>query len=298
MWTAPAAGDPVPPGMVRGDDGLLHRPGDRTDSYREPDGTWHHVDDPADTFRDKRFRLQNDTGGFYRGDDDPLAGVDYEYKVQKGDTDPHTMQDPDRADELKEASDKRLELQTQRDKQRVKLDRLMAEFGVTARNDLAPDKVASKIAELSDAVDNDATLSQAEKDAKAAKLLALQSTANKYFTMGVKMVALSKLLGETAGLDYALSRPGAILLTPFIGAFDGAGVVDMASIVPPTRPGDPPTLLVVEAKGVGATLGGSKIARAEQGSPEYLRRTLDMDQNLRRILNETPEQMRARRSRR
>ncbi|WP_280305178.1 YwqJ-related putative deaminase [Nocardia neocaledoniensis] len=287
-------GEPVPPGMVRGDDGLLHRPGDRTDSYREPDGTWHHVDDPADTFRDKRFRLQNDTGGFYRGDADPLAGADYEYKVQKGDSDPHTMQDPGRADELKEASDKRLELQTQRDKQRVKLDRLMAEFGVTARNDLAPDKVAGKIADLSAALDNDATLTQAEKEAKAAKLTALEATANKYFKMGVKMVALSKLLGETAGLDYALSRPGSILLTPFVDAFDGAGVVDIASIVPPTRPGDPPTLLVVEAKGVGATLGGSKIARAEQGSPEYLRRTLEMDQNLRRILNETPEQMRAR----
>ncbi|MEU4319040.1 hypothetical protein AB0F85_16210 [Nocardia fluminea] len=286
--------DSVPPGMLRGDDGLLHRPGDRPDSYREADGTWHHVDDPANTFRDKIFRLQNDSGGFYRGDDDPLAGADYEYKVQKGSADSHTMRDPGRADELKKASGERLELQTQRDKQRVKLDRLMAEFGVTARNDLAPDKVAGKIADLTAAVDNDATLSQAEKEAKAAKLMALESTANKYFKQGVKMVALSKLLGETAGRDYALSRRGSILLTPFIGAFDGAGVVDYASIVPPTRPGDPPTLLVVEAKGVGATLGGSKIARAEQGSPEYLRRTLDMDQNLRRVLNETPEQMRAR----
>ncbi|WP_427905536.1 hypothetical protein [Nocardia sp. FBN12] len=284
--------DSVPPGMIRGDDGLLRRPDDRLDSYRDPDGTWHHVDDPANSVRDKGFRLQRPEGGFLRGD--PLVDSAYLYEVQKGDSDSHTMRDSDRADALSDASERRMELQTERNGVRDDLDRLMGEFDVKKRHDLAPEKVAAKIEDLTADVMADESLTPEEMVSKLEALADLESAAERYFTLGTEMVGVSKLLGETAGLDVALSRPGAVLLTPFVGAFDGAGVVDIASYVPPAGAGSPPTLLVVEAKGVGAGLGGSKIARAEQGSPEYLRRTLDMDRNLRRILNEMPEQMRAR----
>ncbi|MGF0315119.1 hypothetical protein [Nocardia fluminea] len=284
--------DPVPPGMVRGDDGLLRRPGDRLDSYRDPDGTWHHVDDRENTVRDQRFRLQRPEGGFLRGD--PLVGSEYLYEAQKGDSDSHTMRDPDRADALSDASDRRMELQTERNGVRDDLDRLMTEFDVENRHDLAPEKLAGRIEDLTAEVMADESLTPEEMVGKLESLADLESAAEQYYKLGTEMVGVSKLLGETAGLDVALSRPGAVVLTPFAGAFDGAGVVDIASYVPPTDADSSPTLLVIEAKGVGAGLGGSKIARAEQGSPEYLRRTLDMDQNLRRVLNEVPEQMRAR----
>ncbi|WP_336085378.1 WXG100-like domain-containing protein [Nocardia sp. SSK8] len=280
--------DPVPPGLVRGDDGQLHRPGDRPDSFRDPDGTWHHNDDPPGTKRNVDFRLY-DSGGFIK---DHLTGGEYQHRVQKGDSEPHIVQDPERAREMAEASTRRVELQTERNNTGKELAKLMKEFALKDKHELAPKALPEKIKSLRQALLADTTLSEQERARKRALLDDLEDVATDYNDQGREMVELSKKLGEVAGTDYALARPGAVKLSPFDGAFDGAGVVDIAAFIP--ADGDsPPTLLVVEAKGVGATLGGSKVISAEQGSPEYLRHILGKDRNLVRLLNETPEQLRA-----
>ncbi|MFE9787959.1 hypothetical protein ACFYO7_21525 [Nocardia salmonicida] len=292
----PARGsdDSVPPGMVRGEDGLLHRPGDRADSYRDPDGSWHHVDDPAGTKRNVKFGLYGPDGSFIK---DHLSSADYLYDAMKGDSDSHEMRDPDRAAELEAASERRLELQTERDGVRTELKKLMAEFEIKEAKELAPKRLSEAIQNLRQEIRSDPTLTPDERTARLELLGDLEDTATDYNDLGREMIEVSKTLGEVAGIDFALdpdARPRAVLLTPFEGAFDGAGVVDIAAYVPRADADSAPTLVVVEAKGVGSVLGGSKIAQAEQGSPEYLRRTLDMDRNLAQILNETPDQMLAR----
>ncbi|MEV4153851.1 hypothetical protein AB0J48_12585 [Nocardia salmonicida] len=286
--------DSVPPGMFRGEDGLLHRQGDRTDSYRDPDGTWHHVDDPAGTKRNVNFGLYGPGGAFVK---DHLSNADYLYDAMKGDSDTHEMRDPDRAAELEAASERRLELQTERDGVRAELKKLMAEFDIKEAKELAPKRLSEAIQNLRQEIRSDPALSPDERTARLELLGDLEDTATDYNDLGREMIEVSKTLGEVAGIDFALdpdARPRAVLLTPFDGAFDGAGVVDIAAYVPRADADSAPTLVVVEAKGVGSVLGGSKIAQAEQGSPEYLRRTLDMDRNLAQILNETPDQMLAR----
>ncbi|MFC4377440.1 hypothetical protein ACFO5K_25500, partial [Nocardia halotolerans] len=291
---AGAAADPVPPGMVRGDDGLLRRPGDRLDSYRDPDGTWHHVDDPAGTKRNVSFGLHGTDGSFVK---DHLSNADYLYDALKGASETHQIKDPARAAELAEASKQRLALQTKRDGVRVKLEPLMAEFGIKETKELAPKRLTNVIESLRREIQTDTSLSPDEQTRRQIRVDELEDTARDYNDDGRKMIQASKTLGEVAGIDFALdpdARPGALLLSPFEGAFDGAGVVDIAAYVPRADDDSAPKLVIVEAKGVGSVLGGSKTAQAEQGSPEYLRRTLNMDRNLARILNETPDQMRAR----
>ncbi|MFE6923270.1 T3SS effector HopA1 family protein, partial [Nocardia sp. NPDC057663] len=286
--------DPVPAGMFRGEDGLLHRPGDRPDSYRDPDGTWHQVDDAPNTYRDKGFGYHDaDTHWFLR---DHLSAAEYEFHVQKGDSAKYTVIDPDLAQQLRDASILRLELQAERDPIGDTVKRLMADFDIERIADLAAERLGPEIQRQQARVEADPTLSEADLIDKLTKLADLEAAATKYNDLGPKLVDASKQLGELAGRAFALDpqvRPGAVLLSPYVGAFDGAGTVDIASMVRAVD-GQPPTLVVVEAKGVGSTLGGSKKARAEQGSPEYLRRTLEMDRNLRVILNETPAEMAAR----
>ncbi|MFD6105984.1 hypothetical protein ACFWFQ_25325, partial [Nocardia salmonicida] len=207
------------------------------------------------------------------------------------------MRDPDRAAELDAASERRLELQTERDGVRTELKRLMAEFDIKEAKELAPKRLSEAIQNLRQEIRSDPALSPDQRTARLELLGDLEDTATDYNDLGREMIEVSKTLGEIAGIDFALdpdARPRAVLLTPFDGAFDGAGVVDIAAYVPRADADSAPTLVVVEAKGVGSVLGGSKIAQAEQGSPEYLRRTLDMDRNLAQILNETPDQMLAR----
>ncbi|WP_156371328.1 hypothetical protein, partial [Nocardia arizonensis] len=283
----------VPAGMTRGDDGLLRRPGDRADSYRDPDGTWHHRDDPPNSFRGENFRLRGDNGAFLG---DHLTDHGYTHDAQRGDARTYEVRDPHLAEQLHDASTRRLELQTERDAVAVELDRLKSEFGVEHNKELAPKRLTDRIQQLEAEIVSDPSLSEAEVVNRLTDLADLEDTARRYNDLGREMVDFSKRLGELAGLGYALDsdlHPDAVLLTPFAGAFDGAGVVDVASMVH-ARGVDPTTLVVVEAKGVGSELGGSKTISAQQGSPEYLRHILGLDRNLARILNETPEQMRAR----
>ncbi|WP_405164542.1 toxin glutamine deamidase domain-containing protein [Nocardia sp. NBC_01499] len=64
---------PPPRGMHRGDDGLLHEPGDRPNSYRtRADGRLHDITDPERTFRDGDYRLRDEHGYL----PDHLTGTD------------------------------------------------------------------------------------------------------------------------------------------------------------------------------------------------------------------------------
>ncbi|MGK8511912.1 hypothetical protein ACRS5S_29115 [Nocardia asiatica] len=287
------AGDDVPAGMYRDPDGLLHRLGDRPDSYRDPDGTWHHRDDDPGTYRDDTFRLRDELNNEFL--QDHLTKRPYRFLADPGPEQPYTVVDRVIADRITKTVAERATLQAQRDKANAAVKRHMAEFGIDKISDLAEEKLKPRVQKLETAI-LESSLSDAEKLAKLERLAEMHSNAKEFNRLGPLLVNASKTLGELGGRAFGLDadqRPGAVLLAPFEGAIDGADTVDIAVLVPGAD-GEPPKLVVIEAKGVGSQLGGSKVAEAQQGSPEYLRRTAAIDKNLRRILTETPEQVRAR----
>ncbi|WP_280186694.1 hypothetical protein [Nocardia gipuzkoensis] len=287
------AGGDVPAGMYRDADGLLHKLGDRPDSYRDPDGTWHHQDDAPDTYRDDTFRLRDALNNEFLPDH--LTKRPYRFLADPGPEDSYTVVDEVIARQIAKVVTERATLQSQRDTANDAVKRHMAEFGIKKISDLAEEKLQPRVQALETAI-LESSLSDAEKLAKLDRLAEMERNAAEFNRLGPLLVSASKTLGELGGKAFALDadvRPGAVLLSPFDGAIDGADTVDIAVLVPGVD-GGPPKLVVIEAKGVGSQLGGSKVAEAQQGSPEYLRRTAAIDKNLRRILTETPEQMHAR----
>ncbi|MGW0180772.1 hypothetical protein, partial [Nocardia sp. NPDC003345] len=231
---------------------------------------------------------------------DPLAeGSGYQYRAQPGESTPYRPADPDAAADLAAVSAERMALQAERDRVAADLQALAVEVGLVARIDLAdlryltPNKILDEIAHEEQQIQHDEGLSDSERSERLALIDDLHQRAEEYRDLVRQEVVTSQRLGEIGGLAYALDpelHPGAVQLTPFEGGSTAANVVDVAVLIP----GRPPKLLVVEAKGVGSTLGGSRLADAQQGAPEYLRRTLAMDRNLATVLTESPEQMRAR----
>ncbi|MEU6188351.1 hypothetical protein ABZ824_20660, partial [Nocardia sp. NPDC047038] len=285
--------DDVPTGMYRDADGVLHKFGDRPDSYRDPDGTWHHEDDAAGTYRDDSFRLHDELTKEYLSD--PLTNRPYRFMADPGDKQPYTVVDAKIAAQIAETVTERATVEAQRNKANDAVKRHMAEFEIKKISDLAEEKLPGRVEKLEiEILESD--LSDEEKQAKLDRLGEMERNAAEFNRLGPLLVKASKTLGELAGRAFGLdseARPGAILLSPFEGAIDGADTVDIAVLVPGAD-GGPPKLVVIEAKGVHWDLGGSKVAEAQQGSPEYLRRTAAIDKNLRRILTETPEEMAAR----
>uniref|UniRef100_UPI0024552B2E hypothetical protein n=1 Tax=Nocardia abscessus TaxID=120957 RepID=UPI0024552B2E len=287
------AGDDVPAGMYRDADGLLHKLGDPPDSYRDPDGTWHHRDDAPDTYRDDTFRLRDALNNEFLPDH--LTKRPYRFLADPGPEDSYAVVDEVIAGRIAKVVAERATIQSQRDTANDAVKRHMAEFGIKKISDLAEEKLQPRVQALETAI-LESSLSDAEKLAKLDRLAEMERNAAEFNRLGPLLVNASKTLGELGGKAFALDadeRPGAVLLSPFVGAIDGADTVDIAVLVPGVD-GGPPKLVVIEAKGVGSQLGGSKVAEAQQGSPEYLRRTAAIDKNLRRILTETPEQMLAR----
>ncbi|MGK8520579.1 hypothetical protein ACRS6B_02990 [Nocardia asteroides] len=285
--------DDVPAGMYRDDDGLLHKFGDRPDSYRDPDGTWHHKEDGPGTYRNDSFRLRNAVNNEYLTDH--LTKRPYRFLADLGPESPYTVVDERIARQIEKAVSERETLQKQRNEANKMVKRHMAEFGIKKITDLAEEKLATRVQSLLIKI-SESGLPEPEKLAKMDRLFEMERHAVEFNRLGPLLVNASKALGELGGRAFALDpnkRPGAVLLSPFEGAIDGADTVDIAVLVP-GGDGRPPKLVVVEAKGVGSRLQGSKVAEAQQGSPEYLRRTAAIDKNLRRILTETPEEMAAR----
>ncbi|WP_280498821.1 toxin glutamine deamidase domain-containing protein, partial [Nocardia cyriacigeorgica] len=259
--------------------------------YRGSDGNWHHTDDPPNTWRDKNFQLRD----AQRWIPDPRTSYGYLYEAQPGPAAPYQVTDAAIADRLAQASADRIALQAERDALGSLVKQHMGEFGITDIHDLAPKRLDAEIQRHINRISSDRDIPEPERIAKLIRLGELRAEAERYNDLGQDMVATSKLLGELGATAFVLDpalRPGAVQLTPFPGAFDGANTVDIAALEPGAG-GKPPKLVVVEAKGVGSTLGGSKTASAQQGSPEYLRRTLAIDTNLATLLRATPEQLRA-----
>src|SRR5690606_9826891 len=106
-------------------------------------------------------------GGFLK---DHLTGADYQHRVQKGDSESYEVRDPERAAELSEASARRLELQTERNNTGKELAKIMKEFGLTDKHELAPKALSEKIKSLRAELLADATLSEQERTRKRALL--------------------------------------------------------------------------------------------------------------------------------
>ncbi|WP_370465908.1 hypothetical protein, partial [Nocardia sp. GTS18] len=285
------------------------------DVYQSADGKWHHVLDPAGTFRDVNFRL-HDANGFCR---DPLTSSEFRYLAQEGPKRTYKVADPEIARQMADIVADRTVVQKRSDDALKIVNRLMGEFGVAKLGDIASSQKLDKVVaeqrrKLEDAYDDlqrdladrpdDPQLQRRETEIidKLERLDEFERAAACFNRLRPQLVAHSKALGELAARAFGLDPaefPGAVLLSPFDGDIDGRPVIDGANVLDvvvyvPGTDGAPPALISHEAKGVGSKLGGSKVASAEQGSPEYYRRTLRIDNNLHRILAETPEQMRQR----
>ncbi|WP_406265611.1 FHA domain-containing protein [Nocardia sp. NBC_00881] len=284
---------PPPNGMYRGEnDRLLHRPGDRDNTYRTRDGKLHHITDPENTFRDEGFGLHNAKGHFIR---DHLSEDGLTYRAQLGPEIPYQVKDPDIQNKIDALSVERNKQQINRDRAADVVKGHMSEFGIENIHELKAGELKNVIQDLREEIREDPSLSDVDKQAKLDRLREMGEYARKYNLLGVEMVATSKEMAELGGNAYAVDpvdRPGALLLTPFDGAFDGRDTFDTASYVPATE-NTPPTLLLVENKGVGSQLGSAmtETGRAQQGSPEYAQRTAAIDQNLAYRLRETLDQM-------
>ncbi|MBO0881711.1 MAG: hypothetical protein J2P17_15495, partial [Mycobacterium sp.] len=193
--------------------------------------------------------------------------------------------------ELAGLSAERRRLQSARNSAAAAVKAHMPEFGVADIFELKAADLDRVIARCHCDIDA-LRLSDTDDAEMRNRLLDMQIAAEDFNRLGVEMVDVSKRMGEVAGIAFALDRPGAVLLSPLLGATDRTNSFDVIAFVPNVD-GAPPTLIVVECKGLGATLGtaSTEYGRAEQGSPEYALRTARTDVNLRRILNETPEQL-------
>ncbi|MGQ4619757.1 toxin glutamine deamidase domain-containing protein [Nocardia sp. R7R-8] len=279
--------NPTPPGMYRGDDGLLHRPGDRADSYRDPDGRWHRLGDREGTYRDRAFQLRDGSGWV----SDPAVREDIAFLADKGPAQAHEVANPEIRSRLDELAGEA----TRQDRDRAAVAEVvkahMREFGVDKIDQLSENKLAGFVKDHEGRIVNDPVLSDQEKLAKLERLHEMRDNARDYNRLGTEKVLTSKEMGGLGGIAHVTERPEAVLLTPFENAIDGRDTFDVTGFI-----SHPPTLIVDECKGGTSQLGAADTekGRAQQGSREYAERTAAIEKNLQRLLSETPEQMRER----
>ncbi|WP_405168218.1 hypothetical protein OG203_11010 [Nocardia sp. NBC_01499] len=274
--------------MHRGDDGLLHKPGDRADSYRDPDGKWHRLGDRDGTYRDKTFQLREGRSWVT----DPAVREDIAFLSDKGPAEPYEVVDPNSRGKLDELVGQAARQEIDRAAASAAAKAHMKEFGLEKIDQLSEKKIPGLIENRETAIANDPSLNDQAKLAKLERLYEMTDNASKYNLLGTEMVNTSKELGEVGGIAHATDRPDAVLLTPFEGAFDGRDTFDVISFTDNPHP----TLILEECKGGSSPLGAADTekGRAQQGTPEYGERTAAIEKNLARLLSETPEQMRAR----
>ncbi|CAM4390140.1 hypothetical protein NONI108955_24260 [Nocardia ninae] len=274
--------------MHRGDDGLLHKPGDRADSYRDPDGKWHRVGDRDGTYRDKAFQLKEGRSWV----DDPAVREDIAFLADQSPAELYEVIDPSSRGKLDELVAEAARQDVDRAAAGAAAKAHMKEFGVDRIALLSEKNLPEFIQAQETHIADDSTLSDQAKLAKLERLYEMADNASKYNLLGTEMVNTSKALGEFGGIAHATDRPDIVLLTPFDGAFDGRDTFDVIAFTDNPHP----TLLLEECKGGSSPLGaaGTEKGRAQQGSPEYGERTAAIEKNLARLLSETPEQMRAR----
>ncbi|WP_225732627.1 toxin glutamine deamidase domain-containing protein [Nocardia sp. JCM 34519] len=286
--SGPGDDRPVPPGMYRGDDGQLRKPGDRLDSYRDPDGRWHHRDDAPGTYRDVNFQLRKGSSWVR----DHLTETDVVHFAESGPADRYQVVSKELSDRLDALAAEAARQDAARAAEAAAIKPHMKEFGVQKIDELSANKLREVINSKQQEILRDKSLTEADRLAKLDRLYDMQDIARRYNDLGPQMNAVSKEMGEVGGIAHATERDSSVLLTPFKDARDGRDLLDVTSFVQ----GENPTLVANESKGGGSPLEAADTAkgRAQQGSPEYFERTVAIDKNLERILLETPEQMRAR----
>ncbi|MBV7706486.1 hypothetical protein NOVA_27240 [Nocardia nova] len=290
---------PPPKGMYRGEDQLLHRPGDQPGTYRSrADERLHDKKDPPNTHRtENAFNLIDDTTGRIISDG-RRASDEIVYRSRLVEKREYQIKDPEVQRRIMDLVAKRDSAVAKRDQATQTVERLMPEFGIKDVNSLNTSKIDATVTEIETRIQADRSLPDNEKAAKLDRLDEMRAAADERNHWAPQVGAASKELGDTAGPAFLTDpeeRPNTVLLTPFPEAFDGARILDGAAFTPATDT-TPPTLHSGENKGVSSPLQSAETetGRAEQGSPEYYQRTVAIDQNLARVLTETPDQMRAR----
>ncbi|WP_083869248.1 toxin glutamine deamidase domain-containing protein [Nocardia niigatensis] len=292
--------------LTLGKDGLLHLPSDKNpkETYRtlesgHPNGRLHHITDPENTYRDKDFKLHDQSKPRHPFTDDHLANrnepVLYE-PIPVGEPAPYKIADPAYDSALQTDAALRAEQQTIRDPAGKIVRTHMPEFGIEHINDLSGKKLEQKYQELKAATSR--MPDGVAKDEKLARLEELRENAEIYHTVGVEMVQTSKHMGDLAGIarasDPNLHPNGVVLQSPG-RVIDGRDTIDVP-VFDPAVGDKPPTLTSLECKGVGSELGtaDTEVGPARQCSPEYTARTLGVEKNLALLLQDTPESLRAR----
>ncbi|MGI5223180.1 hypothetical protein [Nocardia sp. CA-290969] len=239
---------------------------------------------------------------------DPRTKEDVKHRATIEETSQYQVLNPAAREELDKKSEAAIEAHAERTGTASDLNHLMPEFGVEKHSEINSPAKLTKLMELRiEEIARDSSLNGTQKRERLERLNEFESLATRYNEQLNQAKALSKEMGEIGAIAHALdpiARPGAILLAPFDGLIDGSkcidgrDTIDVISFLParesgPGLPGRPPTLVLNEAKGGGSPLKDADTpdGRAEQGSPEYLRRTLAIDLNLQRLLHETPTSM-------
>jgi hypothetical protein len=237
--------------------------------------------------------------------EDPSNSKEIKYRATTEEKVPYKVLDSEARAELDKKSQVAADAYAERRATALELKQRMPEFGVAKHDDI---NSAAKLQDLVDQktqeIARDNSLDAAQKREKLERLATMESLAQQYNAQLSTAKNLSKEMGDigtVANILDPVARPGAVLLTPFDGFFDGSNTIDVGAFLPAREagPGDPgrePTFVINEAKGGTSRLGYAETpnGRAEQGSPEYLQRTLAIDRNLQQVLSETPQQMIAR----
>ncbi|MFE3188711.1 hypothetical protein ACFXHA_06850 [Nocardia sp. NPDC059240] len=290
--------------LILGKDKLLHLPTDREETYRtldgpHADGRLHHKTDPAGTFRAKDFSLHGPTPKGFGWIEDHLSNRDEPVLYETtpiGKPEPYEVTDSEAQKQLQANAELRSRQQDKRDPAANIVRGHMKEFDIEHINDLSGKKAEKKFTELEAKAER--MPEGPDKDAKLARLKELKTNAAIYHSLGPEMVETSKKMGDTAGTaranDRNLHPNGVVLESP--GRFvDGRDTFDIP-VFDPAAGGKPPTLTAIECKGVGSELGhaDTDVGRARQCTPEYTKRTLEVEKNFRLLMEDTPESLKAR----
>ncbi|WP_197371890.1 HPC2 multi-domain protein, partial [Streptomyces clavuligerus] len=126
-----------------------------------------------------------------------------------------------------------------------------------------------------------AALAEQRRLGNAKDVDAFEKADKKYKELGTELTGESEKLGMHAAEDFARSKGGVDF---YKGAPGKAGTLDLVKL----KPGNPPTLIICEAKGGSSTLGTRAIGGQDyqQGRPEYLEWMLKNDKDFHKAAEE------------
>jgi hypothetical protein len=196
--------------------------------------------------------------------EDPSNSKEIKYRATTEEKVPYKVLDSEARAELDKKSQVAADAYAERRATALELKQRMPEFGVAKHDDI---NSAAKLQDLVDQktqeIARDNSLDAAQKREKLERLATMESLAQQYNAQLSTAKNLSKEMGDigtVANILDPVARPGAVLLTPFDGFFDGSNTIDVGAFLPAREagPGDPgrePTFVINEAKGGTSRLG-------------------------------------------